>query len=594
MGVIKLLSDQTIDRIAAGEVIERPASVVKELVENAIDAGSRSIHTAVQGGGKNLISVRDDGSGMDREDVAMAFERHATSKIQDFQDFKALNTLGFRGEALASIASVSRLRLTSSLKEAEAGAEIRIEGGKIKSLKDAPPVQGTIVEIKNLFYNTPARRKDLKGPEIEIRHISDVVAAYAFAFPEIFFSLSHNGRKTIQAPPVGDIRDRIFQLYGERETDHLLPVQLQHGGIRVDGYISDHTVSRSSRSRYFVFVNQRFVQDPLIDRAVRDAYAGILKERKYPSLFLYLSLSPADVDFNVHPAKKRVRFHSAPWLFRFLRDGIRHCYARHAPVPSMISSIPPENGVPGQVRTGKESIPAEDPDVLPGLSYAERQYHSGPESTYKTGGHFEKAAFHVEEAAGMMAGGMKLIGQYRNCYLIAESPEGLLLIDQHVAHERILYEQIQRAFKKGSVESQMLLEPVMVPTRPFLSEITEARLDDFRRLGFEVELFGQDMLRIASHPAVLNAGDVRPAVSEMLDLLTAEDMEEKSSRIADRMMIRIACHAAVKANQSLTIEKMRYLTDSLFKTTEPFFCPHGRPIIFVLKHDFIQKKFKRS
>jgi len=595
MGVIQLLSDHTIEKIAAGEIIERPASVVKELIENAIDAGCRNITVRIRGGGKEYISVADTGTGMDREDVAMAFERHATSKIKDIKDFDALQTLGFRGEALASISAVSRLTLTSSLRNADTGSSIFLEGGKVKWLKDASPVEGTIVEVKHLFYNLPARRKYLKSAEIEFRHISDTVIRYALAFPDISFSLAHDVRQTLHAPPVTQLKERIFQLFGSQALDHLLLLSLAQEGVKMEGYISDHTLSRSGRTRYFVFINGRAVQEPLIDRAVREAYSGILDTPRYPVIFLYLTMDPSEVDVNVHPAKKRVRFFRSAWMFRFIRDGIKNCYARFAPIPSITSSpLSPEGRGAALAKTGPLHGSEGEPSVLPGMENGGGLITGETRPFYTDGMGRETETFQVREVRLPLTGQIHPIGQYRRCYIVAENPAGLLLIDQHVAHERVLFEQLRRAQQEKKVERQLLVQPLSVPLSPSLVHLAETRLDHLKMIGLDAEIFGRDALLVTALPAVLAPDALEPLVSDVLELLADESGEGMSAAGMEKMLIRVACHGAIKVNQTLTMDKMRYLIESLFKTEEPYYCPHGRPIIFVIKHDFIQKRFKRE
>jgi DNA mismatch repair protein MutL len=417
------------------------------------------------------------------------------------------------------------------------------------------------------------------------------------AYPEIAFSLIHNDRQTLHAPPVTGIQDRIYQLFGDEATDHLLPLRLADDDVRVEGYISDHTVSRSSKNRHFIFINRRSVQDPLVDRAVRDAYGGILDSGRFPAVFLHIHIDPADVDFNVHPTKKRVRFRRASWLFRFLRDGIRQCYALSAPVPSILTS-PAEDetsGAPHMARSpGLRRASPENMPQQPGLSAVRSGESAGGEAPYPVHEGPEAGPPAVLEAVRTLGGGAKPVGQYRNCYILAESAEGLLLIDQHVAHERILYEKLRREFKNRAVERQMFLHPATVPVSPDLFHLVEDRLEDFRKLGFEMEIFGGDTVLVMSHPALLPAGKAAAAVSDILERLGEETAGQTRKSAEDRMMISIACHAAIKVNQVLTPDKMRYLVDRLFETEEPYFCPHGRPIIFMLDHHFIQRKFKRE
>ncbi len=575
---VRRLPADLANQIAAGEVVERPASVVKELVENALDAGAGRIAIAIEFGGKQLIAVEDDGAGMSREDAVLAIERHATSKIHEAADLAAIRTLGFRGEALPSIASVSRFRLRTRSRGSLSGTEIRIEAGGAPAVREVGAPEGTLVEVADLFFNLPARRKFLKADTAESAHVSRLVTQLALGYPEIGFTLTSGGRIVIETPPAGSLEARFYQIYGDRAD--LVTVAKHAAGVTIRGFAAALTDQGPVRGAQHVFVNRRIVRDRTIAHAIQQAYSiATIKERS-PEVHLFIEIAPERVDVNVHPTKAEVRF---------LDQSLVHEILRRALIDALGQTAAPE-----LVLAGSAVAATEETRGLP-LGFGT------PSSTPAPGLHGDQAS-PPSSVAGPAPGRpdvaalirpMTPLGQFRNTFIIAIDDEGLAIIDQHVAHERILFEQISERLTGRPLESQRLLTPVILDLSPGEHQTLVAHADALRTCGFEIAPFGGTSLRIDAAPALLDLTQcetaLRAAAGDLDGLAPGAGVTESLRRLAATM----ACHAAVKANDVLTREKMQFLLDELRRTSHSSVCPHGRPVVLRLTRREIEKSFER-
>jgi len=582
---IHRLPPELSNQIAAGEVVERPASVIKELVENAIDADATRITILQEFGGKKLISVEDNGVGMSADDARLAVERHATSKIREATDLAAILTLGFRGEALPSIASVSKFRLRTRERGALSGTEIRIDGGHVVSDREIGAPEGTLIEVGELFYNLPARRKFLKADTAESAQISRLVTQLALGYPEVGFTLKSRDRALIEAPPAGSSEERFYQIYGDRPD--LVPVHKVAAGMSVTGFIAALAEQGPVRGPQHVFVNRRLVKDRTIAHAISSAYAvGTIKERS-PEVHLFIEVPPDRIDVNVHPTKAEVRF---------LDQSLVHEVLRRALVDAL-----GQGGVPELVLS-QGSAPQPEPlgTSLP-WSFGQGQLANTPSGP----GDQSRAAWSVtapDPRIGLTGGTSTVqslikpltpLGQFRNTFIIAVDDEGIAIIDQHVAHERILYEQVAERLTTGRVEVQALLSPVILELSSGEHQTLLSHIAELAKLGFDCEDFGGTSLRITAVPALLDWKQVDAtlrAVATDLDGLSPGASVDIALR---QMAATMACHAAVKANDPLTREKMQYLLDELRRTSHSTVCPHGRPVVLRLTRREIERNFER-
>jgi DNA mismatch repair protein MutL len=589
---ISRLSPELANQIAAGEVVERPASVVKELVENALDAGARRIAVTVDLGGKKLIRVEDDGEGMEAEDARLAIERHATSKIRHADDLGAIQTLGFRGEALPSIASVSRFTLRTRAAGSPAGTEIKVNAGVIASIRDAGAPEGTAIEVADLFYNLPARRKFLKSDTAETTQISRLVTQMALGYPEVGFTLlsgagSGQGRMLLQCPPAAGLRERFFQLYGDRPD--LVEVRKDAAGLRVEGFaaaLGDHGPTRGAQN---VFVNRRIVKDRTIAHAIIEAYSVATIKERSPEVHLFLEIAPDRVDVNVHPTKAEVRFLEGSLVHQVLRRALGEALgAPRAPELTLtpdrlVSTEPRSAAIPGlfagaQVanRWGAPSIPNTQFPTPNELPTSDSQF---PDSNLQPP---------TSDIRPMIA-----LGQFRDTFIIAVDDEGVAIIDQHVAHERVLFEQVMERLTAGRLESQRLLAPIVVDLSPAQRETLRGHAATLERLGLEIEEFGGDSVKLSAMPALLEAAESEAAVRALANDLEGLGAGSGADEAIRRIAATMACHAAVKANYPLTPDKMRYILDELRRTAYSSVCPHGRPVVLRLTRREIEKNFQR-
>jgi DNA mismatch repair protein MutL len=591
---IQRLPPELANQIAAGEVVERPASVIKELVENAIDAGAHRISIVVEFGGKKLMSVEDDGEGMSADDATLAIERHATSKIHSSADLAAISTLGFRGEALPSIASVSKFRLRTRLRGALSGTELRIDAGALVSKREVGAPEGTLVEVGELFFNLPARRKFLKADTAEAAQISRLVTQLALCYCEVGFVLKSGARLLLEAPPAGSLAERFYQIYGDRPD--LVTVVKSAAGITIGGYAAALGEQGPARGPQHVFVNNRIVRDRTISHAIQAAYAVATIKERSPEVHLFIELGHDRVDVNVHPTKAEVRFLEQGLVHEVLRRAIVDALGATA-APELVLSpamVPPaspqtsalplgfdrQSGGPAQTAA---AVSAADFDAWTLAAAGAAAAWPQSRSTTQAG----------QDTVSTLIRPMTPIGQFRNTFIIAVDDDGLAIIDQHVAHERILFEQFSERLTSRELESQRLLTPIVLEVSPGEHQTLLSNAPALSRFGFDLEDFGGTSLRIGAVPAVLDwnrCEEALRAVAADLDGLSPGSGVEAALR---QMAATMACHAAVKANDQLTREKMQYLLDELRRTSHSSVCPHGRPVVLRLTRREIERNFER-
>jgi len=584
MGKINRLPDDLANQIAAGEVVERPASVVKELIENALDAGARRVRVHVELGGKKQVQVEDDGEGMGADDARLAIERHATSKIRRADDLAAIATLGFRGEALPSIASVSHFVLRTRARGQHIGTEIRVNGGTVASATETGAPEGTRVEVNDLFYNLPARRKFLKSDSAESAQVSRVVTQLALANAGIGFTLTSAGRTVIECPPALSLRDRLYQLYGDRAD--LLEVAKVAGGMRLSGYIAALAEQGPTRGPQHVFVNRRIVKDRTIAHAIINAYSVASIKERSPEVHLFLDMPPDAVDVNVHPTKAEVRFRDQSLVHEVVRRGLMEALS--------------QGGVP-QLQLQPEAAPTPAPreislpGVLAGGQYPNRWLPDSvrlkPDAATDVGGPAPPAPPLLSGPGTIRP--MIPLGQFRDTFIIAIDDEGVAIIDQHVAHERVLFERVMERLTAGRLESQRLLVPLIIELSAGEHESLVGRAQALEQFGFEFESFGGSAINVTAVPAVIEAGDSAKALVALAHDLEGLDTGAHLQDAIQRIAATTACHAAVKANYPLTYAKMTHILDELRATAYSTVCPHGRPVMLRLTRREIEKNFER-
>jgi DNA mismatch repair protein MutL len=608
---IRRLPADLANQIAAGEVVERPASVVKELVENAIDAGARRLTIHVELGGKKQVRVEDDGEGMEPEDARLAIERHATSKIRHADDLAAILTLGFRGEALPSIASVSHFVLRTRAKGQQSGTEIRVNGGTVASIVEIGAPQGTVVEVNDVFYNLPARRKFLKSDGAESAQVSRVVTQLALAYPEVGFTLTSAGRTVLQCPPAVSHRDRLYQIYGERSD--LMEVYKQAGGITLTGFIAALAEQGPTRGPQNVFINRRIVKDKTIAHAIIDSYSQASIKERSPEVHLFIEMPPDALDVNVHPTKAEVRFRDQSLVHEVVRRALRDALGNSA-APQL--QLRPEH-------MAQTPFTASLPNVLAGGAYPNRwlpqEVQLKPDTSGGSGADRASEADLASVGSGFSRTEPALsapshpapshpapshpapldlkpmipLGQFRDTFIIAVDDEGIAIIDQHVAHERVLFERVMERLTRGRLESQQLLLPMVMDLTPSAQQALVNRAAELDRLGFEVEPFGAATIKVTAVPALLKIEDSSRALIALAEDLEGLDRGAQVQEALQRIAALTACHAAVKANYPLTYEKMAHILDELRATSYSTICPHGRPVMLRLTRREIEKNFDR-
>lgn len=605
MSKIKILSENLTNKIAAGEVVQRPASIIKEIVENSIDAGADEIIVVIRNGGKTLCEVVDNGEGMNRDDLLLAFERYATSKIATVDDLQSIRTLGFRGEALASIAAVAVVNAISTLRGAAEGHELRIEGGIFRDIKPASPKPGTTISVRNLFYNIPARRKFLKSAEVEFRHIVDIMQKFALIRHDLRFIFIHNDKEIFNLSP-GSLAERIANLFASEYGQSLLPVEADDHDLKVTGYIGNLNLVRARRGEQFLFVNRRFVSDRLMNHAITSGYGSLLARSEFPFYCLNLELPPPQIDVNVHPTKMEVKFREQEQVYQFLKkateDSLKSVtdvipdLATFAP-RHYYSATPPPKGT--QIHFPTSTPPSLEllkfdtlgkSDVAPKAENPSSPIAAGDSAKWQ-----ERARRFVEQGEEIVSDDFRpsvAVYQVHNKYLISQVKSGLVIIDQHVAHERILFEEALASMRGENWKAQQLLFPVIVElTVTDYSALLEI-LPFLEKLGFRIREFGKQTVAVEAVPAGLRWGNENAIIREILDHY--QEFGTKDTSIQDKVAAAYACKAAIKSGDSLTPEEMQNLVDHLFATRNPYFCPHGRPIIVNLSLKELDKRFERT
>ncbi len=585
MSAVSVLPRELISKISAGEVIERPSSVVKELIENSIDAGSRQISIDIAGAGQQLIMIEDDGSGMDRIDVEMCALRHATSKIRDLADLNKIFSFGFRGEALYSISAVSRFRMLSSVKNAMMGTEVYWEGGEKKFVKDCAPIGGTRIEIKDLFYNTPVRLKYLKSSRAEMHSILDVVTCQAIAFPEIAFRLREAGTIHMDLVPRDNLILRITDIYGDFIMDHMIPIHFSEKGLSIKGYVSKPVFSRADRSMQFFFVNQRGIKSLTLQYGIAIAYRTRLMVNRYPVCFLFVDIDPALIDVNVHPTKKEIRFLDSDYVQSVVRHTIESALDCFKNPVTKAQSITPQLGSSNKNLdlNIQENEPAYEADQKTVFSSIITQGHTIDKQTVT----FE------ESILPNWSGPVRVLGSICRLFIVVETEKGLGIIDQHAAHERILYEKIWKSIKNGSLVQQDLLIPIEFVPSPQEKLVLINCLEILKGLGFTIDAFGQNSFVLNSIPDFLNAADIRRVLSDILKELVEDKIPDSLEEHRKEKVARAACRRAVMANDTLSLEEMEKLVSDLYACDIPQSCPHGRPVFLEWTKENLEKLFGR-
>jgi DNA mismatch repair protein MutL len=674
MSRIRILAENVANKIAAGEVVERPASVVKELLENSLDAGAQLIRIETESGGKRLIRVTDDGSGMNHDDALLAFERHATSKLRTADDLLSIATLGFRGEALPSIASISRLVLETRDAEDADGTRVEFAGGKLISVKPAGLPVGTSISVSDIFYAVPARRKFLKSETTELGHIASLVTHYALAHPERQFVLKTPTQEILNCAPVEKLADRVYQIFGRQALEELMeipeteapihtaitepPLESEERSptIRVTGFASRPEVQRTNRNGIYIFVNRRLVRDRLLLHAINEAYRNITPPGVFPVVLLFLEMDCQEVDVNVHPAKIEVRFRHPQFVHDFTRDTLRHALSLARPIPGFpagravaagaTSAVMPANFGNGDAPAARSiydqdasassdagggyaasdssgsfsgppravipnsfgAVAAEGYELTgaPDRPIPQRlQFGPSPGAEFSFGAPHTGAAAGaaVEDVSAASAPGtlprpdeitdLKPLGQVSSSFIVAVNGEGLWIIDQHVAHERVLFEQHLRARREGEMGGQRMLVPLIVDLNPRQLAIFEQIGEELRANGFEAELMGERSVAIQAAPAGITSGDAEKLLYEILDGIAKENQAISIDSLQAKIAASTSCHAAIKVNTPLDHTKMEWLLGELAKTEYPMSCPHGRPVVLRYSVREIERAFKR-
>jgi DNA mismatch repair protein MutL len=659
MGRVHILSENVANKIAAGEVVERPASVVKELLENSLDAGARRIRVNVEAGGRKLIHVIDDGCGMLHDDAMLAFERHATSKIRNADDLLNITTLGFRGEALPSIASVCRLRLETRAAEDAAGMVVEIAGGKILTVEEAGLPPGTSISVRDLFFNIPARRKFLKAEPTELSHIASLVTHYALAHPEMHWELHSATNAMLIAPPVADHAQRIYQVFGKETLDQLIPLSAmmplirvglpqpppwrrqqlgeeqqpaaEPGEVRLHGFVSRPEIQKLNRNSIFIFVNGRLIHDRVVQHALTEAYRNIIPPTVHPVVLLFLEMPATEVDVNVHPSKTEVRFRQSSTLHDFIRDSVRAALMKARPVPAFMAEIHAQPtasaslspsahqlsaadpllvteadtafalrmqelpAVTASLQFGNEGVAIDANAAVPVARFGTQTFGNAPVKEKVAGENGCTTVLDDDDASVNLdsLATLKPIGQVRDSFILAVNPQGLWIIDQHVAHERVLFEKIVKQRMANSPERQQMLMPLLVELTPSQMAVFAEISDELNHNGFEVEPFGTRTIAVKTTAAGVSPAEVEHLLHEILEQFEREEQSLNLEKIRTSIAASIACHAAIKINMPLEQNKMEWLLQELAKTDCPMSCPHGRPVVLRYSVRDIQRAFKR-
>jgi DNA mismatch repair protein MutL len=591
---IRLLSEQVANQIAAGEVVERPASVVKELVENSLDAEARRVTVTIKNGGRSLINVADDGFGMSCDDALLALERHATSKISKAEDLHSITSLGFRGEAIPSIAAVSRFTLTSRERGTLSGTQIEMAGGKILSVADMGAAEGTVVEVRNLFFNLPARRKFLRSIPTETAHIEHIVTLCALAHPNVAFKLLIDGREVFNLAPTNDLAGRLRELYGAQLVEELLAIELSHGDVRVTGFIGKPGVSRADRRQQHLFVNQRPVESKGINYALLEGYHTALMKGKFPVTFLFIDIDPELVDVNIHPAKREVRFRDESAVRQCVIDAAR---AALEPVSAGLHPVQRE----GWPQT-RQRIVGPRPHWSPAPPLALRG-ETPPASPGHQSNLLDVPRDRVEDLASPAEpqaevrteeGSWRILGVIGQLYVLIESPEGLVLMDQHAAHERVLFEKMLRELETDSAPAQKLLLPLTLELDARDADFLHANQKTLHKLGIGVSEFGEKTFLVDALPPYFPTANLAQTFRDIIDELRQTGEEVHARRLSEDKIATTVCRHAVKAHDPLRGEELRALLQQLHQCELPYTCPHGRPTMIQMSYAELEKKFGRK
>lgn len=584
---IRVLPEHVASQIAAGEVVERPASVVKELIENAIDAGARTIQVETRNGGKRFVRVIDDGCGVPRDEVELAFRRHATSKLTSAQDLERITTLGFRGEALASIGAVSRMTFVTRAEGEAVATLLRLEGGEILTRREVGRPPGTDVSVENLFFNVPARRKFLRTDRTEHRHVDRWVTRYAMAYPELRFSLDHGDRNAFESPGTGHLRDVLVGVYGLDAGENALEIVSSadsEGDIRVSGLVGSPSFHRANRTYITVFVNGRWVKDASLTYAVTQAYHRLLPDGRHPLAVVMVELPPSDVDVNVHPAKAEVRFRDGDAVFRAVQKAVRRTLLERAGIPSVGRSG--GRGEPTRSWPAVDGAGGDAEDRRSRLSSLGQRREVGA----------EQLRLETEPSAQREEGSippLRVIGQLGATYIVAEGPAGMVLLDQHAAHERVLFERMLAEHERAEVASQALLEPTVAELGPEAADVLEEHAQSLDELGFEVESFGGSTVLVRSMPSVVGEDEPARALDDVAAALLAGDKPLAGS-VEETIARQVCKRAAIKAGRVLEHAEMQEMIRSLEQCESPQTCPHGRPTMIHLSVEQLAREFGRS
>jgi DNA mismatch repair protein MutL len=584
MSSIKILPDNLINKIAAGEVVERPASVVKELIENSLDAGATEVLVDIEQAGRRLIRVADNGTGMTVDDARLAFERHATSKISSEPDLESIRTMGFRGEALASIAAVAQVRMLTCRRDASSGSLVEIEGGVMKPAADAAAVPGTIIEIRHLFFNTPARLKFLKSATTELSHIISAVSHQAMARSGVRFALTHDRKPVLDLPASSSLRERAFQLFGKDLVENLLVFNGERLPLRISGLAGKPNYNRSDRTFQEFYVNGRYIRNASLTHALYDAYRDLIMRDRHPAAFVFLDIDPALVDVNVHPAKAEVRFRNQSQVHDFVRDVLREALRGDGGPVAGFRTEEVREAIDEYLRTsesGSRHVPPAEEDGgwgAGGTAKADAVYdHSGSPS-----------ALAIPHSALPVP-----LAQVHDSFIVAQDNDGMILIDQHAAHERVLFEKLQDQYAVGTIQVQDLLLPVQVELSHAEAVLLSEHLADFQKFGFHVEAFGGATFIIKAVPALMTGGDYARLLIDVLDEVRVHGASRQFEKLRDELLSVMACHPAIKVHRQLSRPEMEGLLRDLFTCRMPHSCPHGRPTVVRFSMDEIKRMFRR-
>lgn len=629
MGKIQVLDGETINKIAAGEVVERPSSVVKELVENAIDAGATAVTVEIQDGGTSLIRITDNGSGMEKDDISMAFLRHSTSKIRSAQDLQTIHSLGFRGEALSSISAVAQVELLTKTAHAMTGCRYQINGGVEKSMEDIGCPDGTTFIVRQLFYNTPARRKFLKSNITEAGYISDLMVRLSMSHPEVSFKFINNRQNRLHTSGNGRLKDVLYHIYGRDISANLLPVEAGQKGVRMTGFIGKPIICRGNRSYENYFINGRYIKSPVITQAIEDAYKTFTMVHKFPFAILHFTLDTAELDVNVHPTKMEVRFSHGQELYKFIYETLRQVLFGRELIPEVKPSEPkqavtvvpkpfskpierpvirstsgliehPTERSAAQTVEQPKVTPPQKPDIRPELKGTKEKlpepFEKNRLEALRVSTVEDKPQQYELFETGLLTKEArvrhKLIGQVFDTYWIVEYDGKLFIIDQHAAHEKVLYEKLMKHFKENQPMTQMIQPPIILTLSMTEMDLLNRYMDQFKKMGFEFESFGGKEYALRGVPSDLYGFTGKEMVIELLDELAGEFERMRTDVIGDKIAT-MACKAAVKGNMRISSKEADALIEELLRAENPYTCPHGRPTIISMTKTELEKRFKR-